>query len=202
MAAQRTATSELLRSLRTLTVTAYHPADEDGQELLSQLKRIGCRAQAFWPPAQCLPDRTDVVFIAVGPGTALPEWPVTRDAKSSPTMIAIVNYENPTIVDRVLKMEVDGIVASPIRPFGLLSALVVARQIRNSRTSLARQVQRLENKLAGVRHVAEAKAILMRGRSVSETEAYQIIRNQAMARRTTVEHMAYAIVSANDILFR
>lgn len=202
MGAQRTSTSELLRSLRSLTVTAYHPADEDGQELLSQLRRIGCRAQAFWPPAQSLPERTDVVFIAVMPDMAMPEWPLSRDAKSSPTMIAIVNYENPTIVDRVLKMEVDGIVPSPIRPFGLLSALVVARQVRNSRTSLSRQVQRLENKLAGVRHVAEAKAILMRGRNVSETDAYQIIRDQAMARRTTVEHMAYAIVSANDILFR
>lgn len=202
MVAQRNTTSELLRSLRSLTVTAYHPADEDGVELLSQLRRIGCHAQAFWPPAQCLPESTDVVFIAVGPDTALPDWPATRDPKTSPTMIAIVNYENPTIVDRVLKLEVHGIVASPIRPFGLMSALVVARQIRNSRTSLTRQVQRLENKLAGFRHVAEAKAILMRGRNVSETDAYQIIRDQAMARRTTVEHMACAIVSANDILSR
>ena len=202
MVVRKTATSELLRSLRSLTVTAYHPADEDGEELLSQLRRIGCRAQAFWPPAQTLPERTDVVFIAVGPDTALPDWPSASDSKSSPTLIAIVNYENPTVVDRVLKLEVHGIVASPIRPFGLLSALVVARQVRNSRTSLERQLQRLENKLAGVRHVAEAKAILMRGRNVSETDAYQIIRDQAMARRTTIEHMAYAIVSANDILFR
>ena len=202
MVVRKTATSELLRSLRSLTVTAYHPADEDGEDLLSQLRRIGCRAQAFWPPAQTLPERTDVVFIAVGPDTALPDWPSARDSKSSPTLIAIVNYENPTVVDRVLKLEVHGIVASPIRPFGLLSALVVARQVRNSRTSLERQLQRLENKLAGVRHVAEAKAILMRGRNVSETDAYQIIRDQAMARRTTIEHMAYAIVSANDILFR
>lgn len=202
MVAQRNATSELLRSLRSLTVTVYHPADEDGEELLSQLRRIGCRAQAFWPPAECLPERTDVVFIAVEPDTVLPDWPDMRDARTAPTMIAVVKYENPTIVDRVLKLEVHGIVASPIRPFGLLSALAVARQIKNSRSSLERQVRRLETKLAGVRHVAEAKAILMRGRNVSETDAYQIIRDQAMARRTTVEHMAYAIVSANDILFR
>src|SRR5690606_31926518 len=121
-----------------------------------------------------------------------------RDPASSPTTIAIVNYENPTIVDMVLKLEVHGIVASPIRPFGLMSALVVARQIRNSRVALNKQVHRLEGKLAGVRHVAEAKAILMRARNVSEADAYQIIRDQAMAKRATVEHIAFAIVSAND----
>lgn len=202
MAVQRNTTSDLLRSLRTLTVGVFHPADEDGEELLSQLKRIGCHVQAFWPPSSRLPERVDVVFVAVRPDTRIPDWAECCEAAAGPTTIAIVNYENPTIVDLVLKLEVHGIVASPIRPFGLLSALVVARQIRNSRASLTKQVQRLESKLAGVRHVAEAKAILMRARNVSEPDAYQIIRDQAMAKRTTVEHMAYAIVSANDILFR
>jgi AmiR/NasT family two-component response regulator len=184
-----------------LSVAVFHPADEDGEELLLQLRRIGCHAQAFWPPVPHLPEGADVVFIAVRPDTAVPNWLDDRDA-AAPTIIAIVNYENPTIVDMVVRLEVHGIVPSPIRAFGLMSALVVARQIRNSRTALTRQVQRLESKLAGVRHVAEAKAILMRARNVSEPDAYQIIRDQAMAKRTTVEHIAYAIVSANDILFR
>lgn len=201
MVVQRNTTSELLRSLRTLSVAVFHPADEDGEELLLQLRRIGCHAQAFWPPAPRLPEGADVVFIAVRPDTAVPNWSEDRHT-AAPTVIAIVNYENPTIVDMVVKLEVHGIVPSPIRAFGLMSALVVARQIRNSRTALTKQVQRLESKLAGVRHVAEAKAILMRARNVSEPDAYQIIRDQAMAKRTTVEHMAYAIVSANDILFR
>ncbi len=200
VASHRRPNSEFLRDLRSLRVAAFHPPDEDGAELMLQLHRIGCQAHAFWPPRPTLPEGTDVVFVAVRPNVTIPDWSTDTDI-GGPTVIAIVTYENPTVVDAVLKLGVQGLIASPIRPFGLLSALVVARQLNHNHRQLNRQVRRLEVKLSGVKQVAEAKAILMRARRISEEAAYEIIREQAMSKRTTIEQVSGAIVSANDVLF-
>lgn len=192
-------TPQILRDLRTLRVSVFHPADDDGEELVLQLRRIGCQAQAFWPPFPTLSEGTDVVFVAVRPNITLPDWTACRE-RLNPTIIAVVTYENPTVVEAVLKVGVESVIASPIKAFGLLATLVVARQINHQRRMLAKQNQRLEIKLAGLRRVAEAKSILMKARCISEEEAYQVMREQAMARRVTVEQIAAAIVDANGIL--
>ena len=41
---------EIVGRLRGLNVLVLHPRDGDAEELLQQLNRIGCRAQAIWPP--------------------------------------------------------------------------------------------------------------------------------------------------------
>jgi AmiR/NasT family two-component response regulator len=66
--------------------------------------------------------------------------------------------------------------------------------------ALARRLKKVEAKLLGVRHIADAKAILMKSHHVSETEAYDLIRDQAMAKRTTTEEVAMAIVEAHELL--
>ncbi len=196
---QELITPQLLRDLRTLRVAVFHPADEDGEELILQLRRIGCQARAFWPPFPTLTEGTDVVFVAVRPNTTIPDWSACRE-RLNPTIIAVVTYENPTVVEAVLNLGVESVIASPIKAFGLLATLVVARQINNQRRTLVKQNQRLEIKLAGLRRVAEAKSILMKARCISEDAAYQVMREQAMARRVTVEQIATAIVDANGIL--
>jgi AmiR/NasT family two-component response regulator len=192
-------TPELLKSLRTLRVAVLHPRDSDGEQLIEQLRRIGCQVQAFWPPAPELPHGFDAVFLAVRPDIAVPEWARSRGPES-PIMIAIVTYENPTIIDAVLKIGAEGLIASPVRSFGLLSALAVALQLGQRTRGLARQARRLEQKLEGIRKTSEAKSILMQTRGLSEVEAFRVMREQAMAKRVTIEEIAGAIVNANEIL--
>jgi AmiR/NasT family two-component response regulator len=92
------------------------------------------------------------------------------------------------------------VLPSPVRSFGLLSSLVVARQVYDDIKSHARRLRKLEGKLLGVRRIAEAKSILMRTRNVTEDQAYDLIREQAMNKRVTTEEIAGAIVNANEIL--
>lgn len=192
-------TPELVKSLRTLRVAVLHPRDSDGEQLIEQLRRIGCQVQAFWPPSPELPDGIEAVFLAVRPDTAVPDWAHTR-GPDSPIVIAIVTYENPTVIDTVLRIGAEGLIASPVRSFGLLSALVLARQLDQRVRGLARQVRRLEHKLEGIRKTSEAKSILMQTRGLSEAEAFRVMREQAMAKRVTIEEIAGAIVNANEIL--
>lgn len=193
------ATPPQLKELRTLRIAVIHPDDGDGRLLTQQLQRIGCLVQAFWPPVQALPEGVDIAFVAVRPEILdlQFEWGRREDA---PTVIAVVNYENPTIVEAVLGIGATAVLPSPVRSFGLLSALVVARQAHKENRSLCRRLRKVEAKLLGVRHIADAKAILMKTHSLSETEAYDLIRDQAMSKRVTTEEVASAIVNASEVL--
>jgi len=112
----------------------------------------------------------------------------------------VVNYENPVIVEAVLQLNAYGVIASPVKSFGLLTSIVVAvNQAEKARTQ-EKYIARLEQRLAGLRKINKAKAILMNTRGLSEDDAYKIIRDQAMSKRVTAEEIADAVINANEIL--
>lgn len=78
--------------------------------------------------------------------------------------------------------------------------MVVARQLAAKEREQAKQIERYEQRLNGIRRLAKAKGILMQTRGISEDQAYEIIRDQAMSKRVTTEEIATAIINANDIL--
>jgi AmiR/NasT family two-component response regulator len=189
----------LLRELRSLRVLLVHPDDEDGRDLRDQLQRIGCDVRVSWPPAQTPAEAADVVFLAMRPETLSSELPwLKRDG--APPVIAVVNCEDPATIAAVLRLNAHGAIAPPVKPVGLLCALVLARnQVERARDK-DKYVARLEQRLAAQRKIARAKAILMQTRSISEDDAYKLIRERAMSRRVTTEQIAEAVISANEIL--
>lgn len=193
------ATPQIMKDLRSLRVLVFHPDDVDGKQLTEQLQRIGCQVQAFWPPLPTLPENVDAIFLAVRPDCIELGFDWLR-VETVPTLIAVVTYENPTIIETVLHIGAQAVLPSPVRSFGLLSALVVARQLHADKTSAVRKLRKLEHKLIGVRQIAEAKSILMRTRQISDGAAYDLIRDQAMSKRVTTEEIAAAIINANEVL--
>lgn len=188
-----------VKNLRTLKVAVLHPDDADGRLLIQQLQRIGCQVQGFWPPLPALPEGTDAVFLAVRPDSIEMQFDWLR-GDCGPTVVAVANYENPTIVEAVLHIGAKAVLASPVRSLGLLSALVVARQVHDELKAQVKRLHKLEAKLVGARRIEEAKGILMRTRKISEGAAYDLIREQAMSKRVTTEDIAAAIINANEIL--
>ncbi len=192
-------TPDLLRNLRNSRVMVFHPKDADGEMLAQQLQRIGCQVLTMWPPLPELPDTVDVVFCAVRPDHAATHcgW---MSAEPTIPVIAIVNYENPTVVDAALRMGALAVLVSPVRSAGILSALAMAKRTHAELRELRRRAARLAQKLLSANQISEAKAILIRTRNVSDEEAYRIIREQAMSRRTATEEIARAIIHADGIL--
>lgn len=193
-------TPSQLKDLRMLRVAVCHPDDVDGQQITQQLRRIGCHVQAFWPPLPVLPERTDVVFLAVRPDIIDLSYSWFGNSEENPTVIAVVNYENPTIVEMVLRIGACATLPSPVRSFGLLSALVVGRQLHTELRQQQKKLRKLEGKVMGVRRIEEAKNILARTRNISDTAAYDLIRDQAMSKRVTTEEIAQTIINAHEIL--
>ncbi|HCE08225.1 MAG TPA: ANTAR domain-containing protein [Oxalobacteraceae bacterium] len=190
---------QILKDLRSLRVCVFHPHDQDGKGLTSQLERIGCQVQAFWPPLPEPPAGSDLVFIALNPNMINHDF-AWCDGEDAPPVIAVVTYENPTIIEAVLRIGAKGVVASPVRSFGLLSALVLARELTSCMKRQRKRIVQLEVKLGGIRMINEAQEILCRQRGISKEDAYRVIREQAMSKRVTTEEISSSIINANEIL--
>lgn len=194
-------TGYFLKDLRDLKVMVIHPPDQDGSALVDQLWRIGCRVEAHWPPPQELPSYIDILFVSIDRDIhrRVKEL-LKRAADDGPAVIAVVDYENPATLQLVLETQSLSVIGKPIRPFGLLANLVLARNAWLQQRSLQKRIVKLEQKLSGQKKVAKAKSILMETQGLTEAAAYESIRAQAMTKRTTMEEIANAIINANDLL--
>jgi len=192
---------QILRDLRGLRVQVIHPADGEGVSLVEHLRRIGCSVEAQWPVPEAFAATADVVLLAV---EADSRDAIRRLMKATdgipPTIIAIVGYEDPSTLQLVLEAGALAVIERPVRPFGLLTHLTLARTLWTERQECGRRIRKLERKLAGIQKIQRAKSILMANQGLSEEHAYATIRQQAMAKRIPMEEMASAIINANDLL--
>ena len=92
------------------------------------------------------------------------------------------------------------VIERPIRPFGLLTNLTIARSLWLERRDAEKRMRKLERKLAGIQRIQKAKVILMDGQGLNEADAYESIRRQAMSKRLSMDDMAAAIIHANELL--
>jgi AmiR/NasT family two-component response regulator len=190
---------QILRDLRGLRVQVVHPPDNERGRLVEHLRRIGCMVEMQWPVPECWSDSCDVMLLAIEHDV---RGDIQRLLKSGvpPTLIAIVGYEDPSTLQLVLEAGAVAVIERPIRPFGLLTNLTIARSIWLEKRETDKRIRKLERKLSGLQRIQRAKAILMDGQGMSEAEAYESIRRQAMAKRLSMDDMAAAIIHANEVL--
>lgn len=192
---------QILRDLRGLRVQVVHPPDGERGRLVEHLRRIGCMVETQWPVPESWTDGTDVMFLAIEHDV---RSEIQRLLKSNdiprPTLIAVVGYEDPTTLQLVLEAGAVAVIERPIRPFGLLTSLTIARSLWLEKRETDKRIRKLERKLSGIQRIQKAKAILMDGQGLTEAEAYESIRRQAMAKRLSMDDMAAAIIHANELL--
>jgi AmiR/NasT family two-component response regulator len=188
----------LIEELRGARVLVVHPRDAEGEALIDQLKRIGCNVRGVWPPPATIPQDIDTVFQFVD-GAEEMAFPATSN-EHAPTLVAIVDYENPTILKQLLDSNAHGVVNKPIRSFGILSSLVLARSLRGYTSRLEGKVAKLEETLKARRDVDKAVKILVGLKKIGEFEAYELIRQQATQKRLTMAEIAASIINAQETL--
>jgi AmiR/NasT family two-component response regulator len=197
---KRTAqTPAILRDLRSLKVVVIHPRDQDCEELLAQLQRIGCDVEVCWPRLDSLPCNTGLVVMAIRPEALSVDYP-WLGTSTSPPVIPVVTYENPITIEAVLRLNAFATIPSPVRSFGLLTAIAVALTQFKASRARERYIERLEQKQAKVLVIRQATRIVMDSRGMSEEDAYQLLRSQAMLKREQIETVAGDIVKAYETL--
>jgi AmiR/NasT family two-component response regulator len=194
-----TESATILRDLRSLKVVVIHPQDQDGEELLAQLHRIGCDVEVCWPKLDRLPFGTGLVLMAMRPETLSVKFP-WLGTNMSPLVIPVVAYENPLTIEAALRLGALATISSPVRSFGLLTTIAVALTQFEALRMRERYIERLEQKQAKVRVIQQATQLVMETRGVSEAHAYQLLRSKAMLKREQIEAVASEIVKAHEAL--
>ena len=80
------------------------------------------------------------------------------------------------------------------------STLALARGNFLYERRLRGRIEKLDESLRTMRSVERAKSLLMRLKNVSEEEAYNYLRRQAMERRVTIGAVASAIIDSYELL--
>lgn len=193
--------TNLISNLRSLNVLVLHPRDSDADDLVQQLNRIGCNVEALWPWPENLPPGVDVVFVEVReviPAGLSKLFSVRPEHR--PTLIGLIGYENPSVLVELLELGVQTVIPKPLRAFGVLSTLIMARSSWQERLDALRNEEKLRQKLEHINIITEAKFILMRHHRINEKEAYKVIRSHAMTRRSSTIEIANAIINADGLL--
>jgi len=92
-------------------------------------------------------------------------------------------------------MRANAVIGLPIRPFGILTNLLAAVNNHRREQRLRLNLDRLQAKLDSCRMVERAKLAVMLTDSQSEKQAYGLLRQLAMKRRTTVDAVSSEILS-------
>jgi AmiR/NasT family two-component response regulator len=192
---------QILKELRGLKVQVIHPPDAERAGLVEHLRRIGCAVEVQWPVPVDWPANADMVLLAMEhDARADIQKLIKSGGEERQTLIAIVGYEDPTTLQLVLESGAVAVVERPIRPFGLLTNLTIARSLWLERRETEKRMRKLERKLTGIQKIQKAKSILMEAQALSEEDAYQSLRRQAMAKRISMDDMALAIINAHELL--
>lgn len=187
-----------LKELRSLQVLLIQPNNSEGMALRSHLVRIGCNVREIWPPPLEYPEDIDVVFVMVD-RVMESKFTFAWQAKDPPAvLIAVIDYENPLSIDRLLRMRADTVIGLPIRPIGILTNLLVTVNNYRREQRLQSRCQVLQGRLETCRTIERAKLAMMLTNNRSEQEAYAKLRTMAMKRRTTVDVVSEEILEALD----
>jgi AmiR/NasT family two-component response regulator len=185
-----------LKDLRELMVLVIHPDNEDGQKLTAQLQRMGCQFRTQWPIPERMPLEADLVILAVTPKTMMVNAPWLL--RGNPPVLPVISYENPLLIEALLTLNACAMLPAPIKSFGVMTAMVLTLNQAKRNREREKQVKRLEGRLIVSRVVQKATHILCDTRQLSERDAYNALRAQAMAKREPLEKIAEAIVRAHE----
>lgn len=189
-----------INELRSLNVLVLHPRDADADDLIQQINRIGCNVDALWPIPEEMPGNVDLVIAEIKEAISTEMQRLLLRREDGPPLVGIIAYENPSVLQGLIDLNVHAVLNKPLRAFGVMSAILMARRNWHELQENIRKKTKLSQKLENVQAVTKAKLILMRHHGVSEKDAYGIIRSHAMARRATTLEIAQGIIGADSLL--
>lgn len=189
-----------INELRSLNVLVLHPRGADADELIQQINRIGCNVDALWPVPEIMPGNVDLVFAEIRESITAEMQQLLLRREDAPPLVGIIAYENPSVLQGLLDLNVHAVLNRPLRAFGVMSAILMARRSWHELRENIRKQEILAQKLESIHAVTKAKLILMRHHGITEKDAYRIIRNHAMSRRSTTLEVAQGIIGADSLL--
>lgn len=193
-----TDTLRRVRALERLSVGVVTADDAAGGDLLRELQRTRAAVQHVTPAPGPLPATFDVLYCDLC--SSLPQrlpW-VTGDPTSA--FVLVVRPSQSFELSLLEHCAPHGVVHLPLAPQAALTSLSIAYGLFRYERRLRQRIEKLDENLRTTRTVEQAKLILMRGKGLSEEDAYNHLRKQAMHRRVSIGALASAIVDTQDLI--
>jgi AmiR/NasT family two-component response regulator len=184
--------------IANLDIAVVTRRDESGEILIRELQRTRGRVRHIWPPPDVLSEDVDVLFCDLAPG--LPSRLPWLPGEPKAALVLLLPPAPPPDLELLRNCAPDALLHRPFTTHAALAALMVARTRFTYERRLRARIERLDETLRVIRSVERAKTILMNTQRISEDQAYQAIRRQAMERRVSVGAVAAAIVDSHEIL--
>jgi AmiR/NasT family two-component response regulator len=192
--------STLVRNLRNHKILLLMPEGENRTKMEQQIRRIGCRLHAQWPPPQEIDSFYQIVILGL---TSVMEndqafhWDVSHPPAA---LVLVVDYENPLVLQYSLSLNAQAIIGLPFHPMGVMSNLLLSLQEYKQTRSMLKTIRNLELKLSASEHIEKAKHFLSQTQGISLEKAYRAMRQLAMERRQPIGEMAKEIIAERTIV--
>lgn len=187
-----------LSDLNGLQVAVMLPPSAETHLLVQHLQRIGCEPSILWPIPETLPSHIDVVIITVEPEYRLNMSLLSVSLNElSPPFIAIVEYEDPSTMQLILEMRTAAVIERPIKPFGLLTNLMIARENWQQRVNSAVERENIANQKLSLSKIQLAELLLVHKRKVHQADSYRTLQKMAMNTRRSLEQVAEEIICSD-----
>lgn len=162
------------------------------QPLLRQLHVIGLDVHEAWPELPAEAVMADFVFYDADMAHE-EQFPWKPGASPMP-LIALIGSEAPGRLRWAMTMGAHAQLLKPVSDKGVYAALLVARSNFDRTNEAAAHITDLEARLSARQTIVQAVMIfVLRGKT--QAEAYELLRQTAMAWRVTIEEAAQRLVA-------
>lgn len=163
------------------------------QALTRQLTAIGLTVEQVWPSLDASALGADFVFFDADMGHD-EQFPWSPGTSPMP-MIALIGSEAPGRIEWSLEAGAHAQMLKPVGDNGAYATLLVARAAFDAQAALSDEIAGLRRRL-GERQTVIRAVTLLAARGETEAEAYDRLRQMAMAWRITLEEAAARVVAA------
>jgi AmiR/NasT family two-component response regulator len=181
-----------------LKVAVIVNRDDDGERLVRELQRLRCVVHHEWPMPPQIPAQFDVVFCALS--IDLPQRLPWIPGEPASALVVVDRGEGALDLELLHNCAAHGVLHYPTTGRSVVASLALARSHFLYERRLRGRIDKLDESLRTMRSVERAKSLLMRVKHVSEEEAYNYLRRQAMERRVTIGAVANAIIDSYELL--
>lgn len=186
-------------SLRAARIGLLGCSDQDRATLTRQLSRLGAvSVTCHAVEEEHVDGATKLTALFVDGEAEISEHMLPAGTCRRVPTIALVGSEAPSHLNRILRLSISAYLMKPVRTAGVLTALRMGCQMFDRCSKLEDQIERLEDRLKGRRHVFAAQLAIMTEYGISETAAFARLRGAAMERRMTIEEISAELVAGNE----
>lgn len=181
-----------------LKVAVIADRDDDGERLVRELQRLRCVVHHEWPMPPQIPAQFDVVFCALS--NDLPQRLPWIPGEPAAALVVVDRGEGALDLELLHNCAAHGVLHYPATARAIVASLALARGHFLYEKRLRGRIDKLDESLRTMRSVERAKSLLIRVKNISEEEAYNYLRRQAMERRVTIGAVANAIIDSYELL--